>query len=159
MASERNLKHVSVKMEDQSDPPRPSRSVKNESRKKATNKDLPAGATPKFHSEVVPSIWHWAVGHVSDPWHIDEGEMVEALEVIWKHVYPTNVLFDIPPTVSVVSELIPHLYLLMTCHRPINDLLSGTTVSCPWQSLHFVPYLQAMTNFFNITLTWPLHPI
>jgi hypothetical protein len=134
-------KAAAVKMENQSNAPCPSHSVKNESRKKATNKDLPAGATPKFRSEVVPSIWHWVAGHVSDPWHIDKGEMVEALEVIWKHIYPTNVLFDIPPTVSMVSEDFPHLYLLMTCHRPINDLLSGAMVLRLRQSLHFVPYL------------------
>lgn len=62
------------------------------------------GATPKFRREVVPSIWHWAAGHVSDPWNIDEDEMVGALVAIWEVVYAGTVSFDIPPTVSVVSE-------------------------------------------------------
>ncbi|KAI9432031.1 hypothetical protein H4582DRAFT_2062213 [Lactarius indigo] len=77
------------------------RIVKSEPSKKATNKDLPLGAHPAFRRDVVPTIWHWAGGKVHDPFNIDEHDLVKALAVIWRHVY-TNVLFEIPTTVSLV---------------------------------------------------------
>ena len=73
--------------------------------KKVTNKDLPLGTQPEFRREVIPTMWHWAAGHVADPFNIDEGSMVNALEIIWKCVYTKYVHFDIPPIVSVVSKV------------------------------------------------------
>ncbi|KAN0130534.1 hypothetical protein V8E53_009217 [Lactarius tabidus] len=72
--------------------------------KKATNKNLPSGAQPEFRREVIPTMWHWAAGHVADPFNIDEGSMVNALEIIWKCVYTKYVHFDIPPIVSVTNQ-------------------------------------------------------
>ncbi|KAH9061853.1 hypothetical protein EDB83DRAFT_2520289 [Lactarius deliciosus] len=76
------------------------RAVKSESSKKITNKDLPPDAHPAFRRDVVPTIWHWAGGNVHDPFNIDESELVEALAVIWSHVY-IDVPFEIPTTVSL----------------------------------------------------------
>jgi hypothetical protein len=55
-------------------------------------------------------MWHWAAGHVADPFNIDEGSMVNALEIIWKCVYTKYVHFDIPPIVSVVSKVQSSLF-------------------------------------------------
>ncbi|KAI9431350.1 hypothetical protein H4582DRAFT_2085196 [Lactarius indigo] len=79
--------------------------VKSEPSKKATNKDLPLGAHPAFRHDVVPTIWHWAGGKVHDPFNIDEHDLVKALAVIWHHVY-TNMLFEIPMTVSLINQRI-----------------------------------------------------
>ncbi|KAI9432780.1 hypothetical protein H4582DRAFT_2083171 [Lactarius indigo] len=79
--------------------------VKSEPSKKATNKDLPLGTHPAFRRDVVPTIWHWAGGKVHDPFNIDEHDLVKALVVIWRHVY-TNVLFEIPTTVSLINQRI-----------------------------------------------------
>jgi hypothetical protein len=56
-------------------------------------------------------MWHWAAGNVADPFNIDEGKMVKALQIIWKYVYSTTyVHFDIPPIVSMVSSVLSFLY-------------------------------------------------
>jgi hypothetical protein len=56
-------------------------------------------------------MWHWAAGHVADPFNIDERKMIKALEIIWGHVYTTTyVHFNIPPIVSVVSNALSFLY-------------------------------------------------
>ncbi|KAH9071089.1 hypothetical protein EDB83DRAFT_2517683 [Lactarius deliciosus] len=79
------------------------RAVKSESSKKITNKDLPPDAHPAFRRDVVPTIWHWVGGNVHDPFNIDESELVEALAVIWSHVY-IDVPFEIPTTVSLINQ-------------------------------------------------------
>jgi hypothetical protein len=99
--------HRSVRMETHPNTRGPPRTAKVESSKKATNKDLPLGAQPMFCHGVVPSIWHWAGGQVADPFHIDESEMVNALDFIWTAVYDDDVPFVIPPTVSVVCKALP----------------------------------------------------
>ncbi len=71
--------------------------------KKATNKDLPPGAKPDYRRVVVPTIWHWAAGNVADPFNINENEMVQALAVIWKHVYYGN---NVPFTKSTVPTIV-----------------------------------------------------
>ncbi|KAI9438747.1 hypothetical protein H4582DRAFT_2076375 [Lactarius indigo] len=95
------------------------RIVKSEPSKKATNKDLPLGAHPAFRRDVVPTIWHWAGGKVHDPFNIDEHDLVKALAVIWRHVY-TNVLFEIPMTVSLINQRISEWR---------NSFMSATTSS------------------------------
>ncbi|KAH8985961.1 hypothetical protein EDB86DRAFT_3083187 [Lactarius hatsudake] len=77
--------------------------VKSKSSKKITNKDLPPDAHPAFCRDVVPTIWHWAGGNVHDPFNIDESELVEALAVIWSHVY-IDVPFEIPTTISLINQ-------------------------------------------------------
>ncbi|KAF8264898.1 hypothetical protein EI94DRAFT_1805130 [Lactarius quietus] len=69
--------------------------------KKATNKDLPVGAQPEFCQEVILTMWHWAAGHLTDPFNIDKGSMVKALEIMWKCMYTKYVHFNIPPIVSM----------------------------------------------------------
>ncbi|KAN0129925.1 hypothetical protein V8E53_012251 [Lactarius tabidus] len=96
---------VPVKTEECSNVHLASRVGKSEPGRKATNRDLPEGAKPKFCCKVIPTMWHWAAGNVADPFNIDKGEMVKALQIIWKYVYSTTyVHFDIPPIVSVTNQ-------------------------------------------------------
>jgi hypothetical protein len=106
--------HVSVKTEDCPTVLGAPRMMKGESSKKATNKSLPEGAHPFYRRFVVPMIIHWAAGNVPDPFNINEDDMVKALATIWKQVYADEVMFDIPPIVSVVRMVCPFLELLTT---------------------------------------------
>lgn len=101
-------KCVSVKSEDDLSVLGPSRPTKGKSNKKATNEDLPFGALPAYRHDVVPSIWHWAAGNVPDPFNISERDLIEALDIIWTHVYVGRVAFDTPTLVSLVSVLRPN---------------------------------------------------
>jgi hypothetical protein len=79
--------------------------MKSKSSKKATNRDLPEGAQPAYCCEVVPSIWHWVVGNASDPFNIDEGEMVNVLQMIWACIYSNSIAFNPILLVSLVSKV------------------------------------------------------
>jgi hypothetical protein len=98
--------HVSVKTEDDLPAHGPTCLIKSKSSKKAMNKDLPEGAHPIYHHDVVPSIWHWVAGHAPDPFNINECKMVKALSNIWRRVYAGSIEFNIPPVVSLVSVTI-----------------------------------------------------
>lgn len=70
--------------------------------KKATNKDLPAGARPWYRQDVVPTIFHWVGGKVADPFNIQEHELVGALKLIWAHEFGGQVPLILSPTLSLV---------------------------------------------------------
>lgn len=130
--------------------------VRGESSKKATNKDLPPGAQPAFRREVIPMIWHWAAGHAQDPFNINEDDLVEALVIIWRHVYANCIPFHIHLIVSQVRRFFSALVLdlLMTYLRLINGLLSGTTILHQQQPLQWHLSFQATSITFNITAVW-----
>jgi hypothetical protein len=155
-----NGRRVSVKKEDSLTVGGAPQMMKGGSSKKATNKNLPDAAHPDYRGKVVPTIIHWAAGNVLDPFNIDERELVQALAVIWKHVYYAgNVPFAIAPTVSVVSKALTVIDPLATCLRLINALLSGITGSRRQQPLHSHPYLQVMRGALNMSLAWCSHSI
>ena len=151
-------RRVSVKTEDDLSVHGPSRLIKSEFGKKATNRDLPDGAHPVYRRDVVPSIWHWAAGNAPDPFNIDEHELVKALGDIWRRVYAGRISFNIPPIVSLVSVLQLNSDLLMTgLFRPINDFQSGAIVSRLPRPLHSHPSSQAMMTSSITTIEWFLH--
>lgn len=103
---------------------------------KPTNRDLPDGAQPMYRNQVVLSIFHWAAGNTSDPFNINEDDLVAALKIIWAHVFSKSVPFKFHAVVSVVSKAIILTDLLTTTFRPINTFLSGATVSHQQQCQH-----------------------
>ena len=111
---------------------------------KPTNQDLPEGAQPAYHNQVIPSIFHWAVGNVSDPFNIDEDKLIRALKTIWAHVFSRSVPFKSHAVIGVVSKALTLIDLLTMTFRPINDFLSGATVSHQQQPRLLYLSLQVM---------------
>ena len=103
---------------------------------KPTNRDLPNGAQPMYRNQVVPSIFHWAAGNTSDPFNINEDDLVAALKIIWACVFSRSIPFKFHVVVGVVSKAIILTDLLTTTFRPINAFPSGATVSHQQQHRH-----------------------
>ena len=112
-----------------------------------------------YCNQVVPSIFHWAVGNTSDPFNIDEDDLVAVLKIIWARVFSRSIPFKFHVVVGVVSKAIILTDLLTTTFRPINAFPSGATVSHQQQHRHSSLSLRVMSHTLSMTLVWRLRLI
>ena len=112
-----------------------------------------------YRNQVVLSIFHWAAGNTSDPFNINEDDLVAVLKIIWARVFSKSIPFKFHAVVSVVSKAIILTDLLTTTFRPINTFLSGATVSHQQQRQHSSLSLWVMSHTLSMMLVWHLQLI
>ena len=87
---------------------RPSTDRRRKNGRKAppSNKDLPDGVHNKerWHRKFIPTFLWW-VAKQSDPWNLDDDDVVIALQQIWDVIYP-NIAYKVEIKGAVVAVVI-----------------------------------------------------
>lgn len=76
---------------------------KNGRKAPLNNRDLPDGVHNKdrWHRKFIPTFLWW-VAKQSDPWNLDDDEVVVALQLIWDVIYP-NIAYTVEQKGAVVA--------------------------------------------------------
>jgi hypothetical protein len=76
---------------------------KNGQKTAPSNKDLPHGVHDKdhWHRKFIPTFLWWVAKH-SDPWNLDDNDVVIALQQIWDVIYP-NIEYTVEQKGAVVA--------------------------------------------------------